>query len=112
MAKLLSVEDLEPGKTAARFDGRDHGATVSFFINYHPPGAGPGLHYHPYEETFIVQEGTGTFTVDGEEIVARAGQIVIVPAGAVHGFKNTGEGMLRQVSIHPHDHVVQTFLDE
>jgi quercetin dioxygenase-like cupin family protein len=73
---------------------------------------GPGLHRHPYEETFIVEEGRATFTVDGETIEAHAGQIVVVPAGAAHGFVSSGDDVLRQVSIHPSDHMVQEWLEE
>jgi hypothetical protein len=38
-------------------DGYEHGANVSLFIIRNRPDTGPGLHRHPYEETFIVQEG-------------------------------------------------------
>jgi quercetin dioxygenase-like cupin family protein len=111
MHTLLSVADLPGSETASRFEGRDHDATVSFFLSRHPPGTGPGLHRHPYEETFIIEEGSATFTVDGESIEAQAGQIIVVPAGAAHGFVNSGEGVLRQVSIHPSDHMVQEWLE-
>ena len=111
MPRPVSVADLKSSETASQFEGRDHGATVSCFITGHPPGTGPGLHRHPYEETFVIQEGSATFTVDGEEIEARAGQIVVVPADAAHRFVNSGEGILRQVSIHPSDHVVQEWLE-
>ena len=112
MATLMSVSDLRASETASRFEGRDHGASVSFFITRHPPGRRVPLHRHPYEETFIVQEGNATFTVDGETIDARAGQIVIVPAGAAHGFASAGPDVLRQVSIHPSDHVIQEWLED
>jgi quercetin dioxygenase-like cupin family protein len=111
MSRLLSVADLPGSETASRFEGRDHEATVSFFVTRHPPGTGVGLHRHPYEETFVIQEGSATFTVDGETIHAHAGQIVVVPAGAAHGFVSSGDEMLRQVSIHPSDHVVQEWLE-
>jgi mannose-6-phosphate isomerase-like protein (cupin superfamily) len=69
------------------------------------------LHHHPYEETFVIRDGAATFTVDGEQVEAGAGQIVVVPARAVHGFVNSGDGVLHQVSIHPCDQVEQEFLD-
>jgi quercetin dioxygenase-like cupin family protein len=112
MSRLLSVADLPGSETASRFEGADHGATVSFFLSRHPPGSGPGLHRHPYEETFIVQEGSATFTVDGETIEAEAGHIVVVPAGAAHRFVNSGKGVLRQVSIHPSERMIQEWLEE
>jgi quercetin dioxygenase-like cupin family protein len=111
MPRLISVAELPGSERASRFEGRDHDATVSVFLSRHGPGDGPGLHRHPYEETFIVEEGSVTFTVDDETIEAQAGQIVVVPAGAAHRFVNSGDGPMRQVSIHPSDHVVQEWLE-
>jgi quercetin dioxygenase-like cupin family protein len=111
MAKVVSVDDLGFSDTASRFEGRDHGATVSLFLTHHPPGSGVKLHRHPYEETFVVQEGVATFTVDGEQIEVPAGQILVVPAGAAHGFVNSGDTALRQVTVHPSDHVVQEWVE-
>ena len=84
---------------------------MSFFITNNEHGTGPVLHRHPYEEVFIVQEGKATFTVEGEEIEAEAGQIVIVEAGKAHRFVNSGEGPLRQVTIHPAPRMVQEDLE-
>jgi quercetin dioxygenase-like cupin family protein len=111
MHNKIQLTDLPGSERARRFDGRDHGSTVSCFVSRHAPGEGPNLHRHPYEETFITLEGTVTFTVDGEEIVAQAGEIVVVPAGAAHKFKNTGDDRIRQVSIHAADHVIQEDLE-
>lgn len=107
----LRFEDLPGSERASRFEGREHGATVSFFLSRHAPGEGPKLHRHPYEETFIMQEGTVEFTVDGETIGAGPGDIVVVPAGAAHRFVNTGDERIRQVSIHASDHMIQEDLE-
>jgi mannose-6-phosphate isomerase-like protein (cupin superfamily) len=98
---VIDVENLPGGENAVRFDGHAHGAGVSFFITRNQPGTGPGLHRHPYEETFIIQEGEARFTVGEETIEARAGEIVIAPAGTPHEFVNIGQTPLRQVNIHP-----------
>lgn len=47
MAYVVDVESLRLSATAARFEGRDHGAPVSLFITSHPPGAVVPLHRHP-----------------------------------------------------------------
>src|SRR4051812_11067290 len=112
MPRRLPFDELPGSERARRFEGREHGSTVSFFVSHHAPGEGPGLHRHPYEETFILQEGTATFTVDGESIEAEPGAVLVVPAGAAHKFVNSGEGRLRQVSIHPAPEMTQEELEE
>ena len=98
---VINIERLPGSENASRFDGHEYGASVSFFINRHRPGAGPDLHRHPYEETFIVLNGKVRFTLGEETLEATAGQIVVVPAGTPHKFVSTESGRLRQISIHP-----------
>lgn len=100
-----------PGEGTRRFEGADHGAGVSFFDARTPPGRGPDLHRHPYEETFIVHEGRLTFTVDGETIEAEAGQIVIAPPGSAHKFVNDGEAAAHMTNIHPRPRMSQEDLE-
>jgi mannose-6-phosphate isomerase-like protein (cupin superfamily) len=96
----IKIDRLPRGTTAWVFHGREHGAQVSFFLSHNERGTGPKLHSHPYEETFIVQEGDVLFTVGDRELEAGSGDIVVVPAGAPHKFLSRGE-TLRQISIHP-----------
>jgi mannose-6-phosphate isomerase-like protein (cupin superfamily) len=81
--------------------GADHGGAgvCVIFVNA-PPGGGPSLHKHPYEELFIVLEGEATFVAGDKELRARAGDVVIVPPDTAHAFTNSGEGPLRQIDIH------------
>jgi|tagenome__1003787_1003787.scaffolds.fasta_scaffold19039001_2 quercetin dioxygenase-like cupin family protein len=100
-ALVVALADLPASATARELVGADHGgAGVCLIFIDAPPGHGPSLHRHPYEEIFVVQEGEATFTANGEERVARAGEIVIVPAGVAHAFVNSGDGRLRQLDIH------------
>ena len=83
------------------FAGADYGgAGVCVIFTDLPPGGGPALHKHPYEEVFVMLEGQATFVVDGDTIAAGADDIVIVPPDTPHGFTNSGAGPLRQVNIH------------
>jgi mannose-6-phosphate isomerase-like protein (cupin superfamily) len=110
--RKLRFEDLPGRERARRFEGADHGATTSFFITrYTEPGRGPDLHVHPYDETFIMLEGSATFTVGDEQIDAEAGEIVVVPANTPHKFKSKGDGVLRQVTIHPAERMEQEDLE-
>jgi mannose-6-phosphate isomerase-like protein (cupin superfamily) len=49
-----------------------------------------------------VLEGEATFTLGADQRVARAGEVVVAPAGVAHRFVNTGQERLRQVDIHEH----------
>lgn len=71
------------------------------FLSRHPPGTGPSLHLHPYEDTFLLQEGEALFTVGDHTINASAGDILVVPAETPHKFVCSEPTTLRQMSIHP-----------
>ena len=79
MTEPIDFDDLPGSERARKFEGGGHGAGVSFFLSRHAPGEGPVLHRHPYEETFICQAGTCTFTVGDQQITAEPGHVVIVP---------------------------------
>jgi quercetin dioxygenase-like cupin family protein len=99
--QLLKQADLPLSNIATELVGADHGGVgVCIIFVDAPPGRGPGPHTHPYEEILIVTEGEATFVVSGDEFVARAGDIAIIPPDTSHAFKNTGDGPLRQIDIH------------
>lgn len=98
---VLSFDDLPLSTIAREFVGEDHGGVgITFLLVDAPPGRGPALHQHPYEEIFIVQEGRATFVLGDEEIEVGAGEIVVVPADTPHSFTTIGTGTLRQIDIH------------
>ncbi|MGB3374596.1 MAG: cupin domain-containing protein [Microbacterium sp.] len=94
-----------------RFEGRDHGAAVSYFYIDNQPGQGSGLHWHPYPETWVLLEGEATFEVGDERISATAGDTVTGPAFAPHRYTNTGTGTMRLICIHASPVMIQTDLD-
>jgi mannose-6-phosphate isomerase-like protein (cupin superfamily) len=101
-----------PGNLVGRFEGREHGSSVSFFVGHFPEGTGPRLHRHPYDETFIIEEGSATFTVDGETLQVGAGHIVVVPAETPHKFVSSASEGMRMVSITPSDQMVQEWVED
>lgn len=54
------------------------------------PGASFPNHTHPGEEIIYVIEGTFDYVIAGKTYTAKAGEVLFVPAGAVHSAKNTG----------------------
>ena len=95
-----------------RFVGREHGAGISYFFVDNDPGQGPGLHWHPYTETWVVLEGTAEITMGDRRLIAEVDDTATVPAGVWHRFENVGEGRLRMLCIHASDVIVQTWADE
>ena len=109
----IATPDLARSETAYEFEGHYYGDTsVSFILVDAPPGRGPKLHKHPYEEVFVVQEGSVTFTAGDDIIEASGGQVVVVPAGVPHKFVNSGTTRLRQVDIHASDRFVTEWLED
>ena len=53
------------------------------------PGSEAPCHAHDrYEETFYILDGELEFTLHQENLVARAGDYIAVPAGVRHGYVN------------------------
>ena len=108
---VARILDLALGEAANEFQGYHHDAGISFIVIDAPPGSGSKLHKHPYEEVFVVQEGSVTFTAGEEVIEGSAGQVVVVPAGVPHKFVNSGAGPLRQIDIPPSERFVTEWLE-
>jgi quercetin dioxygenase-like cupin family protein len=97
----VNASDLPGNDVSRTFEGGKHGpASVSFFIVNNQPGQGPRLHYHPYDETFVILDGQVQVQVGEETLEGGPGDIVIGPAGTPRGFTNTGPGPARLVCIH------------
>jgi mannose-6-phosphate isomerase-like protein (cupin superfamily) len=100
--QVIRRDALPLSNIAREFVGEDHGGVgVCIILVDAPPGTGPSLHRHPYEEVFITEEGRATFFVgEDEQRDVGPGEIVVVPPGQWHGFVNSGDGPLRQIDIH------------
>ena len=110
---VLNKDELPSGGIAHWFEGYRYGdVNVSFFLIDSPPGGGPVLHTHPYDEIFVTLECEATFTVGDATIGVSAGQIVVAPAGVPHKFVNSGSGALKQVDIHTSGRIQQVNIPE
>jgi quercetin dioxygenase-like cupin family protein len=64
-----------------------------------PPGAGPPLHRHDFDETFYLLEGELTFQID-EAIAAKgAGELAFVARNVPHALANHGDAPARYVLV-------------
>jgi mannose-6-phosphate isomerase-like protein (cupin superfamily) len=80
--------------------GEHHGATISVILDHSPPGHGPRLHEHPYDETWVVIAGNLTFQAGDQQLEGGPGDIVIIPPEAPHKFINHGPTPANLVCIH------------
>jgi quercetin dioxygenase-like cupin family protein len=61
-------------------------------IACYEPGQSTVMHQHPREEEAIfVLEGTATMSIDGRDVVVRAGSLVKFPNQVLHDVRNLGE---------------------
>jgi mannose-6-phosphate isomerase-like protein (cupin superfamily) len=104
---LIKATDLPTGTLR----GAEHGATITLILDHSEPGQGPRLHRHPYDETWVVIEGSLTFQAGEEQLDAESGDVVIVPPGAPHKFVNNGPGRSHLVCIHANPTTVTEWLE-
>jgi mannose-6-phosphate isomerase-like protein (cupin superfamily) len=65
-----------------------------------PPGTAIGVHPHPSEEEiYFILDGEGIMTVDGEERVVAAGDMILTQPGSSHGLRNHTSENLRMVAL-------------
>ncbi len=70
------------------------------------------MHTHPYPETCVVLAGQVAMSVDDKEVVASAGDILVIEPGTPHGFRAIGEVRLDMVCIHASERFVIDWADE
>ena len=110
---LLRRDDLPYDGNVYEFEGSQYKDTeISFIWVDMPPGGNVRLHKHPYKEIFIIQEGMATFTVGLSTLEAQAGQIIIVPAGVPHKFRNDSDRQLKQIDIHLNKDFITMWLED
>jgi len=74
----------------------DLGATQStmFMVQYEPDGVA-GEHDHPFEETYLITQGSVEAAFDGRTYRLEPGDIAWAGVGCVHSFRNVGDGPVR-----------------
>ena len=65
------------------------------------PGTTAPRHSHPGEEIIYVLEGTWEYTLDGQPpVIVKAGEVLFIPAGAVHSARIVGNGRGRELATY------------
>jgi quercetin dioxygenase-like cupin family protein len=68
--------------------------TTMFMVQYEPAGVA-GLHDRPFEETYLILDGSVDAQFDGEHYRLSAGDLAWAGAGCVHGFANPADVPVR-----------------
>jgi mannose-6-phosphate isomerase-like protein (cupin superfamily) len=105
---IINRESL-PGNS---YEGARHGpSTISIILSENEPGDGPRLHRHPYDETWMVQEGRVQVWIGDETAEASAGDIAVTPPNTPHKFSNIGKDVARLLCIHASPSFVTEWLE-
>jgi mannose-6-phosphate isomerase-like protein (cupin superfamily) len=83
------------------------GGHVQLVLMTLQPGEEIGAEVHPDRDQFFrFEQGSGSVDIDGVENKVEADFAVIVPAGARHNVRNTGDKPLRMYTIYgPPEHI-------
>jgi quercetin dioxygenase-like cupin family protein len=76
------------------------------------PGERVLLHTHPVEEILIFTGGSGEARIGDESVPVSAGITLHIPAGIVHGFRNTADRRLHVFVIFPGNVFAETEIVE
>ena len=76
--------------------------TLTMFEFLVPQGARvPVPHSHEaFDETIYGLDGTLTWVLDGRTVRVGPGEVLFIPAGAVHAVKNTGSGNAAELATY------------
>jgi quercetin dioxygenase-like cupin family protein len=75
--------------------------SMSIWTTFHEPGEVVPLHTHEYEEIITVVAGEAIMTIAGESATVRADMSIIIPPRTSHGYKNSGDAILRMIVSFP-----------
>jgi quercetin dioxygenase-like cupin family protein len=92
---LQVAQAQQPGITRTNLQRHDLGVpgreVVQVRVDFAPGAAFP-RHSHPGEEIVYAIDGTMEYQLDGQPpATLKAGEVLFIPAGAIHAVKNTGK---------------------
>lgn len=91
----LNATETRPGVRRSVFSG--DGATLAFTTL--DPGHTARPHSHPHEQIVYLLAGEALFVVGDEEVVLKAGDMLVVPPGVEHWAETIGEVPVLDLSI-------------
>jgi quercetin dioxygenase-like cupin family protein len=93
--KQQPTEDWRPGvSTCMRISAQTGAAQLTVFEQWVAPGLSVPAHWHPVEENVSVIDGEAEVSLKDQSAILTAGQSILVPPKARHGFRNCGSKLL------------------
>jgi quercetin dioxygenase-like cupin family protein len=92
-----------PGVTRTEFQRHDLGIAGREAIQARialAPGVAFPDHSHPGEEIIYVLEGVFEYRVEGRAVTVRAGEVLFIPAGAVHSARNNDSATATELATY------------
>jgi quercetin dioxygenase-like cupin family protein len=96
--QVEGAKDVEIRWLISKDDGAENIAMRMFEVG---PGGHTPLHTHAHEHEVFIVEGEGVFMCEGREYGFGREDVIFVPGGAEHQFRNTGDSILRFLCIIP-----------
>ncbi len=96
--QMDGVKDVRMQIMVGREDDAPNFAMRHFVV---APGGYTPHHAHPYEHEVFIVEGELDAECEGETRQVRAGDVLYVPSGAVHQFRNTSAVTVRLLCLVP-----------
>jgi quercetin dioxygenase-like cupin family protein len=103
-ASALNIAQAQPGITRTDLQRHDLSApgreVIQVRVDF-APGVTAPRHSHPGEEIVYVIEGVIEYRLDGQPpATLKAGQVLFVPAGAIHAATNVGDGAAAELATY------------
>ena len=84
---LVDLVDYEKGRVVSRTFSQNEGLSVTLFA--FDEGEGLSTHAAPGDAMVQVLDGEVMLTIGGKEVVAKAGEVVVMPADVPHSVNAT-----------------------
>ena len=79
----------------------DHAPNFFMRVFHVEPGGYTPSHEHAWEHEVFILKGSGTVLKTGEDVPVTKGDVVFIPPGETHQFKNTGSDTFTFICLIP-----------
>ena len=86
---LVDLVDYEKGRVVSRTFAQNEGLSLTLTLFAFDEGEGLSTHAAPGDAMVQVLDGEVMLTIGGKEVVAKAGEVVVMPADVPHSVNAT-----------------------